>query len=154
MSESPDWHGQNRPRVYESYALLPVMSVFLEYDEDSIYEVLAAPLEMGWDDDFANQYAWSQRAYRVSQIVPDFGRYGGLPYWFTREDGDGHLLTPQGQVDRFLLLLDRVYGGLPDDHTQANPRYLADALLELYDNLGEYLYDEPEYEQVQGGRDE
>jgi len=141
---APDWNGQNIPRIHKGYdgttfSILPVLECFLGYDEDTITDLLRSADSYGWDDSFVNAMAWANNAYQVMYFVPDFSRYGCLPMWFPKEDSQGRLLTNQGQVDRFLYLLDYAYGGLPDDHIQVNARGLVEAILNLHDNLGEYV---------------
>jgi hypothetical protein len=132
----PDWNGQNIPKVHtewdgSTFSILPVLEFLLQYHEDTIYDLLPADHTFGWNDESMNAYAWAQNAYKVTYIIPDFTRYGCLPSWFPTTDKDDRPLSPQGQVDRFLFLLDLVYGGLPDDHQEANPEGIATALLEL-----------------------
>lgn len=139
-----DWNGQNTPNVHKEYdgsafAILPVMECFLDYDEDTITDLLPSAGSYGWNDGITNALAWANNAYRVVYFIPDFSRYGCLPEWFPKTDRLDRPLTDQGQVNRFLYLLDYAYGGLPDDHTQVNVRSLVEAILELHDNLGEYV---------------
>jgi hypothetical protein len=141
---APDWNGQNIPKVHKEYdgstfAILPIMEYFLGYNEGTITDLLPTEDSYGWNDDITNAFAWANNAYRVVYFVPDFSRYGCLPAWFPKTDRLNRPLTDQGQVNRFLYLLDLVYGGLPEDHTQVNIHSLVEAILELHDNLGEYV---------------
>jgi hypothetical protein len=144
-----DWHGQNIPSVHKerdgtTFSILPVMERFLKYDEDTITDLLPSANSYGWGENLVNAMAWANNAYKQIYFIPDFSRYGCLPRWFPTTDMDDHPLTEQGQVDRFLYLLDLAYGGLPDDHRDASDRYVAEALIELAENIGEYVSEEEE----------
>lgn len=140
----PDWKGQNIPVLHKefdgsTFAILPVLEFFLEYDEDTIGNLLPPSESYGWDSDLMNSFAWAQNYYRVVEIIPDFSRFGSLPAWFPKTNVQGRDLSLQGQVDRFLYLLDVVYGGLPDDHREAEHRSVVAAILELNSNIGAYI---------------
>jgi hypothetical protein len=140
----PDWNGQNIPLIHtesggNTFAILPVLEFFLEYDEDTIYDLLPSERSYGWDDGLMNTFAWSNNAYEAVYIMPDLSRFGCLPSWFPTTDKDGRHLSPQSQVDRFLYLLELAYGGFLDDHRQADPKAVAGAILELWGNMGEYV---------------
>lgn len=139
-----DWHGQNIPVVHHewdgsSFSILPVLEFLLSYDEDTIEDLLPDEDSYGWGDSLANSFAWAANAYKVNEIIPDFSRYGCLPYWFPTTDGQGRQLTPQGQVDRFLYMLNIAYGGFLGDHRQANPVAVAEAILEVKEDFIYYL---------------
>lgn len=139
----PDWHGQNIPCAHIEWGgsvfyMLPALEFLLKYDEDTIDDLLSPPESYGWKDSFSNLFAWAKNVDRVVDIEPDFQRFGCIPSWFPTNDKDSRRLTPQGQVDRFLYLFDLVYGGLPNDHRQANPRGVAAAILALMDDMGGY----------------
>jgi hypothetical protein len=143
QSDWHDWHGQNIPLVHKewdgsSFAMLPVLEFLLKYDEETIGDLLPHAKSYGWNDGFMDTLAWAQNYDKVTYLEPDFTRYGCLPRWFPKTDIDGRALTSQGQVNRFLYLLDCAYGGLPDDHHEANPHGVALALIELHENNGEY----------------
>ena len=137
------WRNLNHPVLVKidgyPYRPIPLMAGFLEYDEDTIYDLLESAESYGWGDGLSNAFAWSQSAYKVIYIIPDFGRYGLLPPWFPKVDIQRRKLTPQGQVDRFLYLVNCVYGGLPDDPKDISMPNLAGAIIELHDNWGEYV---------------
>jgi hypothetical protein len=146
--ELPDWSGQNRPiyhpeRGGDGYWMIQLMECFLEHDEDTVASLLPEPSSYGWEDEFMDGLAWEMHSYDYAYFVPNFYRFGCLPTWFPEKDREGRKLTPQGQIDRFLYLVDFVYGGLPQDHRQVNPKWLAEAILELYRNDG-YAEDEDE----------
>lgn len=138
-----DWNGQNIPTVFnkgrrDEFTVLPVLEFLLEYTEDTIYELLPGADSYGWDDDLNNAFAWSQSAYKIIYIIPDLKRYGGIPSWFPTTDRFERPLSKQGQVDRFLYLLDQSYGGFLGDHKDAKPRYVVEAILQLVENMGDY----------------
>ena len=85
-----------------------------------------------------NSMAWAENYYKVTYFIPDFERFGCLPSWFPTTDRQDRELTDQGQVDRFLYLVDLAYGGLPDDHKEVDAKYLAQAIIELDENLVDY----------------
>jgi hypothetical protein len=123
MKDDHDWHGQNYPHPYTtregfSYYPLPVLAQLLDYNEDTVDQILPSPESFGWNDNLMNTLAWAHHSDRVLAITLDDERYGLLPQWFPTTDANGKTLTPQAQVDRFLYLLDWFYGGLPDDHSQ------------------------------------
>ena len=124
-----------------SFSILPVLEFLLSFDEDAIEDLLPDEDSYGWGDSLTNSMAWAANAYKVNDIIPDFSRYGCLPYWFPTADGQGRLLTPQGLVDRFLSMLDIAYGGMPDDHRQAkvvhNMHFTANGL--AWCNMLEYF---------------
>jgi len=135
-----DWKGQNIPHVIKefdgsSFSILPVLECFLKYKKDKIDSLLPSADSYGWGDDFANSFAWAKNAYRVVDFIPDFSRYGCLPSWFPTIDRLNRKLTGQGQVDRFLFMVDLAYGGLLDDHHDVDPRLLAQAIMDLKDDL-------------------
>lgn len=143
----PDWRGQNIPIHHPQpgrpgYWMIPLLECFLAFDEDSITDLLPGPREYGWNDEFLNEMAWVQNSHRTIYFIPDFNRYGCIPTWFGTTDPQGRELSPQGQVDRFLFLVDQTYSGLPQDHRQVNPRALAEGILELFENSAEYLWAE------------
>ena len=138
-----DWNGQNIPVAHTSwdgskFHILPVLEFLLEYDKDTVDDLLPSERSYGWDDDVMNALAWEQNTYKVVFFTPDFSRYGCLPSWFPKNDTQDRSLSPQGQVDRFLYLLDLTYGGFLGDHHDADPREVVDAILELFENMGEY----------------
>ncbi|MBN2548705.1 MAG: hypothetical protein JXB15_06090 [Anaerolineales bacterium] len=118
------------------------MECFLEYDEDTITDLLPSPRSYGWDSDLMNDMAWAHNAYKVIFFEPDFERYGCIPSWFPTTDSHQRKLSPQGQVDRFIYLVERAYGGFLGDHQDVSPEGLAEAILEIYNNMGEFLDDE------------
>lgn len=139
-----NWNGQNIPNIHKeidgaTVSILPVLECFLKYDEDIICDLLPSKNSYGWNDSLLNSMAWANNAYRVVDFIPDFSRYGSLPAWFPTTDSQDHRLTEQGQVDRFLFLLDLAYGGLPDNHREVDAPSLAQAVLELKDNFGEFV---------------
>lgn len=139
-----DWNGQNIPCIHKgwndsTFSMLPVLEFLLESNEDTVYDLLPSENSYGWDDDLMNALAWANNAYKIVYIEPDFSRFGCLPSWFPTTDRDGRPLTPQGQVDRFLYLLDLAYGGFLGDQRQANPRLVVEAIIELLENMGEYV---------------
>lgn len=141
---SRDWNGQNIPCIHtewdgSTFAILPVLEFLLEYNEETIVDLLPSVDSYGWGDHLADAFAWANNAYKVVYIVPDFSRYGCLPSWFPTTDKEGRALSPQGQVDRFLYLLDLAYGGFLGDHRAADPKLVVEAILELWENLGEYV---------------
>jgi hypothetical protein len=126
--------GQNIPIVHtyedgSGVKILPVLMFLLEYDEDTIGDLLP----------YKNPWEWAQNYYKVVYLEPDFDRYGCIPSWFPTTDQEGRPLTPQGQVDRFLYLLDLAYGGFIGDHRSAPHKEVAEAMWELCFNMGEYL---------------
>ena len=138
-----DWQGQNIPSVHypgtrNQFFILPVLEFLLAYDEDSVGSLLPAQASYGWDDSLLNAAAWANNYYKVTWFIPDFSRFGCLPDWFPTTDRQGRELSPQGQVERFLYLLDLAYGGLPADHQAANPSAVAAAIMELHEDMGEY----------------
>ncbi len=144
MKDSNSWNGQNVPRAHnnapwESFAILPVLECFLKYDADTIDDLLPSINSYGWDDSLTNALVCANNYHRITYLEPEFTRYGCLPSWFPNEDSRGRRLTDQGRVDRFLYLLDVAFGGLPDDHADVDPRRVAQAILELHDNLGTYV---------------
>lgn len=144
MNDDNNWRGQNIPRVHQepggsTFAILPLLECFLEYDEDTIDELLPSAESYGWGDEFANSYAWANNSDKVIYFTPDFTRYGCLPDWFPTTDRQERQLTEQGQVDRFLYLLDYAYGGLLDDHSAMPPHLIAQAIIELNENMGDYV---------------
>lgn len=149
---APDWNGQNKPVIYKEggsfFSILPVLEFLLDYDEDTITDLLDSAESYGWDDGLTNAFAWAGNAYRAADFIPDFSRHGCLPAWFPEKDREGHLLTGQGQADRFLYLLDKAYGGLPDDHRQARPHAIAQAIMDLKDDFGTYV-DSEEQDQAE-----
>jgi len=149
MNDHKNWKGQNIPRVHKewdgsTFAILPVLEFLLEHDEDSLTDLLPSEDSYGWEDDLANTWAWANNAYKEVYLIPDFSRFGCLPNWFPNKDMNDQPLTPQAQVDRFLYLLDYAYGGLPDDHSEVNPRVFAEAIQELIDDMGHYTSIEEE----------
>lgn len=128
MKHDHDWKGQNHPksRPHDGwvYPPLPVFAPLLEIDDihDFAPFLPGRPRGLDWD--------------KVYALELDLNRYGCVPCWFPQRDAKKQLLTPQGQVDRFLFLLDFFAGGLPDDHTQVNLPTLTDALLQMYDWRG------------------
>lgn len=146
MSEASRWNGQNIPRVHQGrvpgegpFAILPVMEFLLQYDPDTVDDLLAPAESYGWQEELMNELAWANNYHRITYLEPDFESYGWLPRWFPKNDREGRLLSQQGRVDRFLYLLDLAFGGLPDDHNDANARQVAAAILELHDDLGTYV---------------
>lgn len=139
-----DWHGQNIPppaKPHDGFVFhpLPVLEKLLHYNEDrAADEFLPSPTSYGWNDNSMNQMAWAHNFDNVLAFELDMRRYGCLPAWFPRTDAKKRPLTPQGQVDRFLYILDSIYGGLPEDHTQVPVNGLAQALLEMYESEGGY----------------
>jgi len=145
--EPPNWNGQNIPVVYNKgksteFSILPVLEFLLDYDEDSIYDFLPSPRTYGWNDELMNTMAWANNAYRVMDYMPDFYSYGGVPSWFPYRDQLERPLSPQGRVDRFLYYLDLAYQGLPENHREANPQWVVNAILELVDDMGSYMGEE------------
>ncbi len=143
MNYVEKWKGQNIPKLHREYDgstfyMIPVMECFLQYDEDTIDSLLPSEESYGWGG-LTDTIVWANNAYKYIYFIPEFSRYGCIPRWFPTEDDAGQQLTEQGQVDRFLYLVDLAYGGLPEDHLKVSPRSLAEAILELCDNMGEYI---------------
>jgi len=88
------------------------------------------------DPDKEEEYLYNMD--HAPDFLPDFSRYGCLPQWFPTTDRLDRELTNQGQCDRFLYLLDKAYGGFLGDHHDVNPRFVAEALVELASNIGVY----------------
>jgi len=147
----PDWNGQNIPKEIKefngsSFFIIPMMEIFLEYDENTIVQLAPKPLwSINWgpppsqmDNDF---YLLDH----ILDVVPDFFRYGCIQATFPTTDLKKRKLTEQGQVDRFLFLVDMVYGGLPKNHREVNHRGLVEALIKLAtDNYSELEFEESE----------
>lgn len=139
-----DWNGQNIPCAHtewngSQFYMLPVLEFLLEYDEDTVDNLLPSERSYGWDDELMNALAWANNIDKIVYIEPNFSRFGCLPSWFPTTDRDDRPLTPQGQVDRFLYLLDLAYGGFLGDHRQADHRLVVEAIIELNENMGEYV---------------
>lgn len=142
-----NWNGQNIPIVHnkgrrDEFTILPVLEFLLEYNEDTVYDLLPSADSYGWGEDLMNSMAWANEAYKIVYFTPDFDRYGCLPNWFPTTDRNDRPLSKQGQEDRFLYLLDQSYGGLPDDHKNANPRYVVEAILQLIEYMIDYISEE------------
>jgi hypothetical protein len=144
MNDGKNWNGQNIPRIrenppWEPFAILPVLECLLQFNEDTVGDLLPSEDSYGWGDSFMNASAWANNFYRITYIEPEFTRYGCLPRWFPDEDRLDRRLTDQGRVDRFLYLLDQAIGGLLDDHTQIDAQTVAAGILELHDNFADYV---------------
>lgn len=138
-----DWNGQNIPVAHtewdgSKFYILPVLEFLLKYDEDTVFDLLPSEDTYGCDEYWMNVFAWANNAYEVVYFEPDFSRYGCLPSWFPNTDIHDRPLSPQGQVDRFLYLLDLAYGGFLGDHRKADPKAVVNAIVELCTNMGEY----------------
>ncbi len=143
-----NWNGQNIPIVHnkgrrDEFTILPVLEFILDYDDNSIIQLLPDAGSFRLASDFKDAFGWFQGDDRAYFIIPDFNRFGGIPHWFPDTDCNNRPLTKQGQVDRFLYLLDQSFGGgLPDDHKKANPRYVVEAILQLIEYMIDYISEE------------
>ncbi len=144
MNPGKDWQGQNIPRVHTTddgttVSVLPVLEFLLQYDQDTLAELLPNPETNGWGEALNQAYGWMCQPDRIVYFTPDLKRYGCLPAWFPEEDSQGQKLTPQGQVDRFLYFLDYLYGHLPDDHRQASTHLVVESIIRMEDNMMKYI---------------